>query len=213
MSTLNTMSYYEKYLKYKTKYLKLNYTPPLQKGGVGEIYELINIDNKNDIVEISGELILKFNTHETSTLHETILSMYSNEHYRATPNYPVPGTSLWYQLCKIKNVIYQLNNNGERIRRVQLKPTKLNDEHTKLNDEEIRNLIKVPVHSGDGDEMTSKWKSNLLLALETGATNVTDINRVIAMPSHYLGGRWLHAHLEKFKELYPQYKNLNPPRK
>ena len=171
-----------------------------QKGGAGEIYQLINIDNESDVIEIQGETILTFNTDRTSkTFHETNLFMLRSINGSATQCYYVPTNNTWYQLINMEGIIYQVSFDGTRKRRVQLKPTA-----PKLNDDQIAALLHVPVHSGT--DMDPEWERGLLQALETGAASVMDIKRVLQ--SRYLGGRWLTPRLQRFIEKYPEYKSI-----
>ena len=74
----------------------------------------------------------------------------------------------------------------------------------KLNDDQIANLVKVPVHSDSSD---MEWETNLLQALKTGAANVTDIRRVIYTRKN-LGSRWLVQRLNHFVAKYPEYNSI-----
>jgi len=165
-----------------------------------KIYQLINIDNESDVIEIQGETILTFNTDRTSkTFHETNLFMLRSINGSATQCYYVPSNNTWYQLINMEDIIYQISFDGSRKRRVQLKPTA-----PKLNDDQIAALIHVPVHSGT--DMNSEWEFGLLQALETGSASVMDIKRLLQ--SRYLGGRWLTPRLQRFVEKYPEYKSI-----
>ena len=169
-----------------------------QKRETSKLYQLINIDNESDIIEIQGETILIFNTDRTSkTFHETNLFMLRSSDGSATQCYYVPSNSTWYQLINMDGIIYQVSFDGTRKRRVQLKPTA-----PKLNDDQIAALLHVPVHSGTDTD--PEWERDLLQALETGAASVMDIRRVLQ--SRYLGGRWLTPRLQRFVGKYPEYK-------
>ena len=171
-----------------------------QKRGACKIYQLINIDNESDIIEIQGETILTFNTDRTSkTFHETNLFMLRSVDGSATQCYYVPTNNTWYQLINMEGIIYQVSFDGTRKRRVQLKPTA-----QKLNDDQIAAILYVPVHSGT--DMDPEWVRGLLQALETGAASVMDIKRVLQ--SRYLGGRWLTPRLQRFMDKYPEYKSI-----
>jgi hypothetical protein len=195
------MSFQKKYLKYKNKYLELNYNLR-QKGGAGEIYQLINVDKESDVIEIQGGTILTFNGDRTSkTFHETNIFMLRSDNGSATQCYYVPANDTWYQLINMEDIIYQVSFDGTRKRRVQLKPTA-----AKLNDEQIGAKLKVDVHSGT--DMEPEWEEGLLQAIKTGAASVMDIKRVLK--SGYLGGRWLTPRLLKFIKKYPEYRKLYP---
>jgi hypothetical protein len=180
----------------KSKYNQLKH----QIGGAGEVYQLID-DYGDNIMDINGETDLTFNTDRTSkTLHETIMSMIIKGDGSATQCYFVPATNSWYQLINMEGIIYQVSADGQRKRRVQLKPTA-----PKLNDDQIAALLNVPVHSGTDTE--PEWESGLLEALQTGAASDMDIKRVI-QSSRYLGGRWLTPRLQRFIGKYPEYKSI-----
>jgi hypothetical protein len=171
-----------------------------QKRETSKLYQLINIDNESDVIEIQGETILTFNTDRTSkTFHETNLFMLRSVNGSATQCYYVPTNNTWYQLINMEGIIYQTSFDGTRKRRVQLKPTA-----PKLNDDQIAAILHVPVHSGT--DMDPEWERDLLQALETGAASVMDIKRVLQ--SRYLGGRWLTPRLQRFVEKYPEYKSI-----
>jgi len=171
-----------------------------QKRETSKLYQLINIDNESDIIEIPGDTILTFNTDRTSkTFHETNLFMLKNLNGSATQCYYVPTNATWYQLINMEGIIYQVSFDGTRKRRVQLKPTA-----PKLNDDQIADLLRVPVHSGTDTD--PEWQRGLLQALDTGATSVMDIKRILQ--SRYLGGRWLTPRLQRFVQIYPQYKSI-----
>jgi hypothetical protein len=190
-------NYLEKYLKYKSKYNQLKN----QNGGAGEIYQLINIDNESDVIEIQGETILTFNVDPTlKTFHETNLFMLRSINGSATQCFFVPTNNTWYQLINMDGIIYQVSFDGTRIRRVQLKPTA-----PKLDDDQIAAILNVPVHSGTDTDF--EWQENLLQALVTGDTSIMDIKRVL-QSGRYLGGRWLVARLQRFIEKYPEYKSI-----
>jgi hypothetical protein len=181
----------------KSKYNQLKH----QIGGAGKIYQLINIDDENDVIDIPGETMLKFNTDLTSkTFHETNLFMLRNINGSATQCYYVPTNHTWYQLINMEDIIYQVSFDGSRKRRVQLKPTA-----QKLTDGQIVDLLSVSVHSGTDMEHT--WETGLLQALETGAASVMDIKRVL-LQSNYLGGRWLTSRLQQFVGKHPEYKSI-----
>jgi hypothetical protein len=187
-------NYSKKYLKYKSKYNQLKH----QIGGAGEIYQLI--DDRDNIIEIQGDTVYKFNTDRSEqTFHETNLFMLRSVNGSATQCYYVPTNNTWYQLINMEGIIYQVSFDGTRKRRVQLKPTA-----PKLNDDQIAAILHVPVHSGTDTD--PEWERGLLQALETGAASVMDIKRVLA--SRYLGGRWLTPRLQRFIEKYPQYKSI-----
>jgi hypothetical protein len=165
-----------------------------------KIYQLINVDNESDIIEIQGETILTFNTDRTTkTFHETNLFMLRSSIGSATQCYYVPTNNTWYQLINMEGIIYQVSFDGTRKRSVQLKPTA-----QKLSDDQIAVLVHVPVHSGI--DIDPEWEKGLLQALETGAASVMDIKRVLQ--SRYLGGRWLTPRLQRFIEKYPEYKSI-----
>lgn len=171
-----------------------------QKRETSKLYQLINIDNESDVIEIQGETILIFNTDRTSkTFHETNLFMLRSINGSATQCYYVPSNNTWYQLINMEGIIYQTSFDGTRKRRVQLKPTA-----PKLSDDQIAALIHVPVHSGTDTD--HEWERGLLQALETGAASLMDIRRVLQ--SRYLGGRWLTPRLQRFIDKYPEYKSI-----
>ena len=171
-----------------------------QKRETSKLYQLINIDNESDVIEIQGETILTFNTDRTSkTFHETNLFMLRSVDGSATQCYYVPTNNTWYQLINMDGIIYQVSFDGTRKRRVQLKPTS-----PKLSDDQIAAILYVPVHSGTDDDPV--WTRGLLQALETGAASIMDIKRVLQ--SRYLGGRWLTPRLQRFIEKYPEYKSI-----
>jgi len=174
-----------------------------QKRETSKLYQLINIDNENDIIEIQGETILTFNTDRTSkTFYETYLFLNISGNGSATQCYYVHTNNTWYQLINMEGIIYQVSFDGTRKRRVQLKPTA-----QKLNDDQIAALLHVPVHSGTDTD--PEWERGLLQALETGAASIMDIRRVL-QSSRYLGGRWLTPRLQRFVDKYPQYKSILP---
>jgi hypothetical protein len=171
-----------------------------QKRETSKLYQLINIDNESDVIEIQGETILIFNTDRTSkTFHETNLYMLRSVNGSATQCYYVPTNNTWYQLINMEGIIYQVSFDGTRKRRVQLKPTS-----PKLSDDQIAAILYVPVHSGTDDDPV--WTRCLLQALETGTASVMDIKRVLH--SRYLGGRWLTPRLQRFIDKYPEYKSI-----
>jgi len=176
-----------------------------QIGGAGEIYQLIDVDDGGNIIEIRGDVVFPFNTDKTQkTFHETNMSMILGGDGSATQCYVVP-TNSWYQLINTKGVIYQVSYDGERKRRVQLKPT-----DPPISDDQIADLIRTSVHSGTN--MDPEWEKGLLKALQTGAASVEDIKRVYWDETKYLGGRWLTSRLQRFIEKYPQYGDiLSPP--
>ena len=174
-----------------------------QKRETSKLYQLVNIDNESDIIEIQGETILTFNTDRTSkTFHETNLFMLRSVNGSATQCYFVPTSNTWYQLINMEGNVYQVSFDGTRKRRVQLKPTS-----PKLSDDQIAALVKVEVHSGTDTD--PEWERGLLQALETGAASIMDIRRVL-QSSRYLGGRWLTPRLQRFVDKYPQYKSILP---
>jgi hypothetical protein len=171
-----------------------------QKRETSKLYQLINIDNESDVIEIQGETILIFNTDRTSkTFHETNLFMLRSINGSASQCYYIPSNNTWYQLINMEGIIYQTSFDGTRKRRVQLKLSA-----PKLNDDQIAAILHVPVHSGT--DMDPEWERDLLQALETGAASVMDIKRVLQ--SRYLGGRWLTPRLQRFIEKYPEYKSI-----
>ena len=171
-----------------------------QKRETSKLYQLVNIDNESDIIEIPGNIILTFNTDRTSkTFHETNLFMLRSVNGSATQCYFVPTSNTWYQLINMEGNVYQVSFDGTRKRRVQLKPTA-----QKLSDDQIAAILYVPVHSGTDDDPV--WTRCLLQALETGTASVMDIKRVLQ--SRYLGGRWLTPRLQRFVEKYPEYKSI-----
>lgn len=177
-----------------------------QIGGAGEIYQLIDVDDGGNIIEIRGDDVFPFNTDKTQkTFHETNMSMILGGDGSATQCYVVPTTNQWYQLINTKGVIYQVSYDGERKRRVQLKPT-----DPPISDDQIADLIRTGVHSGTNTD--PEWEEGLLKALQTGAASVKDIKRVYRDETKYLGGRWLTSRLQRFIEKYPQYRDiLSPP--
>lgn len=180
----------------KSKYNQLKH----QIGGAGEVYQLI--DDGGNFIEILGETPLKFNTDRTSkTFHETYMSMILRGDGSATQCYVVP-TNSWYQLINMEGIIYQVSFDGQRKRRVQLKPTA-----PQLSDDEIAALIKVGIKPDDDDDIYPKWERGLLEPLRSGAASVMDIKRVL-QSSRYLGGRWLVPHLQRFIQKYPEYSSI-----
>ena len=176
-----------------------------QIGGAGETYQLIDVDDAGNIMEIRGDTVYKFNTVQVQpqTFHETYMSMIIRGDGSATQYYYVPATNSWYQLINMKGIIYQVSFDGERKRRVQLKPT------DPLSDDQIADLIRVGVHSGT--DMEPEWENGLLNALQTGRASVEDIKRVyLDETKGYLGGRWLITRLRQFIVKYPQYRDLLP---
>ena len=176
-----------------------------QIGGAGETYQLIDVDDAGNIMEIRGDTVYKFNTVQVQpqkTFHETYMSMIIRGDGSATQCYSVPATNSWYQLINMKGIIYQVSFDGERKRRVQLKPT-----DPPISDAQIADLIRVGAHSGTVTE--PEWEEGLLKVLQTGKASVEDIKRVYwDETKYYLGGRWLATRLQQFTEKYPQYKDI-----
>ena len=176
-----------------------------QIGGAGETYQLIDVDDAGNIMEIRGDTVYKFNTGQPQkTFHETYMSIRGDG--SATQYYYVPATNSWYQLINMKGIIYQVSFDGERKRRVQLKPT-----DPPISDDQIADLIRVGAHAGT--VMEPKWEEGLLNALQTGTASVEAIKRVYwDETKYYLGGRWLASRLQQFTDKYPQYIDiLSPP--
>jgi hypothetical protein len=188
----------------KSKYNQLKH----QIGGAGEVYQLIDVNDDGNIIEVYGETTLTFNTDRTSkTFHETYLYMLRSVDGSATQCYHVPTNDTWYQLTNMEGIIYQVSFDGSRIRSVQRKPTA-----PKLNDDQIIELLRVDVKSGVGTDPA--WEGRLLQALETGAASVMDFKRILKRQTSdgddniYLGGRWLTPRLQRFLEKYPEYKSI-----
>jgi hypothetical protein len=75
--------------------------------------------------------------------------------------------------------------------------------HPKMTDDEIVDLVKIPVHSG-ADRMP-EWEAKIFEALKSGRTTVQDIKSAVSKPGRYLGGRWLHNRLNQFSEQHPEF--------
>lgn len=196
---------HEKYLDHKYKYR-------LTKGEM-PIYQLIDIDNRNDMIEIDGKTLLTFNDTTSNTMHDTYTAVLS-KNGNASKCFSVSSTNSWYQLINHTPIVYQISHDGSKKRIVRV---------AKLSDEEIKELLDVPVHSGPGtddtiitytdkndmvktfDSMT--WTKHLYNALQTGRTTIDDINRIIRT-SNWLGGRWFVSHMRTFKKTYPEYNQI-----
>jgi len=193
-------NYSEKYLKYKSKYNQLKN----QNGGAGEIYNLINVDDESDVIEIDGNSRLTFNTDGTSqTFHETNLFMLGSidRSYDRSATQCYSLDSIWYQLVNIENIIYQVKFDGSIKRRVHLKPT-----GKKLNDDEIVNLIVMKFEpSRPNPERYSEWETKFLQALNTGAADFMDVRRLIYIESKYLVGETGHTLIPRLREFIKKY--------
>jgi hypothetical protein len=123
------MSYYEKYLKYKNKYLELKYNFQ-QKGGVGEIYEKKDVNNSDNVINIRGDTKIKFEDGRFSTFHETYLYMLNlsgdgeSEYFYTVINTHPDILFFKEQFIKSSGSIYLLELHRQPNKRyyVQLKP-------------------------------------------------------------------------------------------
>lgn len=172
-------------------------------------YRLIDPDTLSNTFEIDGNSILYFNDNTNGTFHDTYEIVKKTK--TASKCYLIEHTKIWYQLIYKDLLVYQYSFNGTLVRRIE--------QIDKLSDEQIRDLIKVGVHSGTPSTDISLnpiydiWEKNLLTALENGSVSVDSIKRVIygTNNSHnqqYLGGRWLVGFLNGFTNKYPQYMSL-----
>lgn len=163
-------------------------------------YRLIDPDNSSNIFEIDGDTILYFNDNTNGTFHNTYESIKNTK--TASKCYFIKHTKMWYQLIYKNLLVYQYSFNGDFTRRIEI-----------LSDEQIRDLIKVGVHSGTPSTDISQnprydiWEKNLLKALENGSVSVDSIKRVIYNTDNssnqpYLGGRWLVGFLNGFTNKY-----------
>lgn len=86
------------------------------------------------------------------------------------------------------------------------KPSR-SSKHYRLNDKQLASLLNVPVKSGV--KMEKYWANMLHTFLEIGATDSSQILKVVRSPPDdmYIGGRWLWCHLQDFFTHYP---NLDP---
>lgn len=72
-----------------------------------------------------------------------------------------------------------------------------------LSDKELADILKVDVHSGTECEI--KWENKLLECLINNKTDYEHIWKVYKKPYTYIGGRWLHHHIQDFFQKHPQY--------
>jgi hypothetical protein len=172
-------------------------------------YILIDPDNSSNIFEINGSSILYFNDKTNGTFYETYEIVKKNK--SASKCYYIEKTHMWYQLIYKDKCIYQYAFNGTLFRRIE--------QVERLSDENIRELMKVGVHSGTPstdvvpNPIYDKWEKDLLTVLENGSISTDNIKRIIYNTDNipnppYLGGRWLVGFLNGFTNKYPQYIDL-----
>ena len=176
---------------------------------MNSIYTLKDPDNSSNIFHIDGSSILYFNDNTNGTLYNTYESVRKNK--SASKCYFIDHNKMWYQLIYKEQSIFQYSFNGSLIRRI---------EHVQqISDEQIRELIKIDVHSGTPsteampNPIYDKWEKGLLTVLDNGSISVDTIKRIIYNTDNipnpqYLGGRWLMSFLQGFTNKYPKYKEL-----
>jgi hypothetical protein len=128
----------------------------------------------------------------------------------ATKNFRVRigSTTSWYQLASGDAGIMQLSYDGLRRRRV------VRVVRDALSREGVRELIKVPVHSGSGDssnETFMTWMRSLHAALRDGRTTVAGVREAI-YGEEYVGGRLLMGFVRAFIKEHPEYYMLQKSR-
>lgn len=172
-------------------------------------YRLIDPDTPSNTFEIDGNSILCFNDNTNRTFRDTYENVKNTK--TASKCYFIEHTKIWYQLIYKDLFVYQYSYNGTLMRRIE--------QIESLSDEQIRDLIKVGVHSGTPSTDSAQnpiydiWEKNLLTALENGSVSVDSIKRVIYNTTNspnqqYLGGRWLVGFIKGFTNKYPKYMSL-----
>jgi len=140
-------------------------------------------------------------------------------------NKPIPSPEEWIgiQLQKHKNMVREIGHRDkmkpedQREKVPEYEPQELVNlimadrkywDAPKMTDDEIVDLVKIPVHSG-ADRMP-EWEAKIFEALKSGRTTVQDIKSALAKPDRYLGGRWLYNRLNQFSEQYPEFALVDP---
>jgi len=176
---------------------------------MNSIFRFIDPDNLSNIFEINGSSILFFNDKTNGTFYDTYESVRKNK--SPSKCYYIELNKMWYQLIYKEQSIFQYSFHGSCIRCV---------EHVQqISDEQIRDLIKIDVHSGtvstdsQSNPIYDKWENSLLSILENGTISVDNIKRIIYNTDNkpnppYLGGRWLIGFLHGFTKKYPNYVDL-----
>jgi len=171
-------------------------------------FQLIDQDNPDNQIMIDGKTLLTFNDTTSDTLYDTYTSVLL-KNGNASKCFCVSSTNSWYRLINHNQTVYQISHDGSKKRILRV---------AKLSDDEIKELLCCPVHSGGGTDDTvityagcddavktfdsKTWAKNLYIAIRTDRTTIDDINRIIR--TNWLGGRWFVSHIKT----YPEYNHI-----
>ena len=131
------------------------------------VYTLIDPDHPSNRFDVDGNARLDFNDDTSASFHETFTRV---KHTACASKCFVAPNRTWYQLMSDGTDVLQYRHDGVTKRLIVRKA-----HPNALSDDEIRDVMRVPVHSSSdrADPEYGAWQSRVLDALQSGRATIS----------------------------------------